>query len=125
MGNNYQSFVKAHLTDQSKDLKFYSKRLNLAIFSDSKDSGKKEINHKLIIIDLRGISKPIIIDKVMRIPFIRTFEDAGKEILRVLIASEASNAITCHTFTYSIETVIEATFTPIAPMHKFTKLYIS
>ena len=99
MGNKYYSVVKAKLQDQSKDLKFYSKRLDIAIFSDSKDSGKKEINHKLIIIDLRGKAKPIVIDKPMRIPFIRTFEDGGREILRVFIASEASNTITCYTFT--------------------------
>jgi hypothetical protein len=52
----------------------------------------------------------------MRTPFIRTFKDEEKEILRVLIVSEESNTITCHTFINSIDTVIEAKITPTSPI---------
>ncbi len=61
----------------------------------------------------------------MRSPFIRSFKDTDKEILRVFIVSEASNSITCHTFTNSIETVIEAQITLISPMYDWHKVYIS
>ena len=46
--------VKSKVSEAGKDLKFYSKRLNIAIFGDSKEVGKKEVNHNLTIIDLRG-----------------------------------------------------------------------
>jgi hypothetical protein len=37
IGNMHQSFVKPHLSEYSKSLKFYSKRLNIAIFSHPND----------------------------------------------------------------------------------------
>ncbi len=54
MGQKYVELVKSKVSEAGKDLKFYSKRLNIAIFGDSKEVGKKEVNHNLTIIDLRG-----------------------------------------------------------------------
>jgi hypothetical protein len=77
------------------------------------DEDQKETIRKVLIVDLRGIAKPIVIQNSMRIPFIRTFKDEDKEILRVFIFSEESNTISCHSFTNTIETVVEAKFSPL------------
>ena len=76
LGNKYESVVKATLRENFiSSLKFYSKRLKIAIFSDSMDGDQKESIRKLMIVDLRGRAKPIVIQNSMRIPFIRTFKD--------------------------------------------------
>lgn len=54
MGIKYTEVVKSKVSEGAKDLKFYSKRLNIAIFGDSKEPSRKEVNHNLTIIDLRG-----------------------------------------------------------------------
>lgn len=54
MGKKYTEVVKSKVSEGAKDLKFYSKRLNIAIFGDSKEPSRKEVNHNLTIIDLRG-----------------------------------------------------------------------
>ena len=62
----------------------------------------------------------------MRTPFIRTFKDEeDKEILRVFIVSEESKIITCHTFTNSIETEIEAKISLLSPIYEWDKIHVS
>jgi hypothetical protein len=56
---------------------------------DKIDSGEKEINHRILFVDLRGKSKPINIYGTMRLPIIRSVKDEEKEILRVFIVSGA------------------------------------
>jgi len=86
LGNKYESVVKAPLGETFiRDFKFYSKRLNIAIFTDSLQLEEERFIHKLMIIDMRGRVKPIIIENLVRIPYIRTFKDEDKEILRVFI----------------------------------------
>ena len=93
MGNKFESIVKTFLLEKDLVLIFYSKRLNIAIFYDKiyQKSYEDEIRHKLIIIDLRGKTKPLDISGPMSDPFIRSIKNEDNEIVRVFVVSEYFN----------------------------------
>jgi hypothetical protein len=93
MGNKFEGIVKTFLLEKDLDLIFYSKRLNIAIFYDNiqQKSNNDEISHKLIIIDLRGKTKPLDISGPMSAPFIRSIKNDDNEIVRVFVVSEYFN----------------------------------
>jgi len=90
---------------------FYSKRINIAIFEDGQnENNKKEVRRQFIVIDLRGKSKPVLFEGIMRTPTIRNFQDNGLEVLRFFMIQETKNSVSCHTFINSIDTQIEASY---------------
>jgi len=111
MGSRYIEVVKSRLTESCKHLMFYSKRLNIAIFEDGQnENNKKEVRRQFIVIDLRGKSKPVLFEGIMRTPTIRNFQDNGLEVLRFFMIQETKNSVSCHTFINSIDTQIEASY---------------
>ena len=88
MGNKFESIVKTFLLEKDLDLIFYSKRLNIAIFYDNiqQKSYKDEIRHKLIIIDLRGKTKPLDISGPMSAPFIRSIKMKTMKLSEFLLS---------------------------------------
>jgi hypothetical protein len=70
------------------EIKYYSKRLNIAIIGNKKKDKYKKVKleiRNLKIIDLRGKNETIIFNKKMKKPKIRTLVQNHKEILRVFL----------------------------------------